>query len=214
MAAPFHLYTVGYGAAQRDVAAGLAGWADMWRMTGAHDGLTLYLGFHLARGAAFVGHADLIAETEPALQPYAHRFAFDGTGSVCHGPISAALAALAAARGDTALAERYYRQAIAACRRIGAPLLQALFERELAELGQRASPDEPDERRTSRTPFGAARCVATATCGSSGSRAGRHGSDIPRASPTSPRSSPGPTTTSMCSTWSPPPERTGPTAVA
>ncbi len=136
LAAPFHLYNVGYGATREEVASGLSGWAQMWRLTGPHDGLRLYLGFHLARGAAFVGDDELIAETEAALEPHATRFALDGTGSVCYGPVSAALGALAAARGDDALAAARYREAIAACRRIGAPLLRERFEAELAAVGR------------------------------------------------------------------------------
>lgn len=147
LAAPFHLYTVGYGGTPADVAPGLAGWAGMWRSAGADDGLTLFLGFHLACGTALAGDAELIAEVEPALLPHADRFALDGTGAVCYGPVSAALAALAAARGDLALAARRYGQAIAACRRIGAPLLQAQFERELAGLDHVTAASEPDPVR-------------------------------------------------------------------
>ncbi len=50
IAAPFHVYAVGYGATHDDVAGGIPGWAEMWRSTGVHDGLCLFLGFHLARG--------------------------------------------------------------------------------------------------------------------------------------------------------------------
>ncbi len=35
----------------------------------------------------------LMAEAEEALGPHADRFALDGTGAVCYGPVSAALAA-------------------------------------------------------------------------------------------------------------------------
>jgi tetratricopeptide (TPR) repeat protein len=140
LALPFRLYTVGYGGTPEDVAAGIPGWAEVWRRTDPHDGLTLYLGFHLARAAAFTGDVELMAETEATLTPYADRFALDGTGSVCYGPVSAALGALAAARGDVARVEQLYQAAIAACRRIGAPLLQARFEGELADAGRPARP--------------------------------------------------------------------------
>ncbi len=79
-----------------------------------------------------------MAEAEAALGPHADRFALDGTGAVCYGPVSAALAAVAAARGDATLAQQRYGEAIAACRRIGAPLLRARFEAELAATGARA----------------------------------------------------------------------------
>lgn len=142
--APFLLYTVGYGGTPERVATGLPGWTEMWHRTGAHDGLALYLGFHLARAAALTGDADLVARTEAALEPFAHRFALDGTGAVCYGPVDAALAALAAARGDAALAAVRYRRAVDACRRIGAPLLRARFEAELADVTEPARPRPAD----------------------------------------------------------------------
>jgi hypothetical protein len=101
---------------------------------GPHDGLWLCFGFHLARGAALVGDVELMTEAELALAPYVDRFALDGTGAVCYGPVSAALAAMAAARDDHALADRLYRRALDACRRVNAPLQQAMFERELTAL--------------------------------------------------------------------------------
>ncbi len=136
LSAPFQAYTVGYGGTIGEVAAGLPGWVEMWRKAWPHDGLALLVGFHLARGAAFVGDVELGAEVEAALLPHAERFALDGTGSVCYGPISGALAALAALRGNEVVSRQRYGQAISACQRIGAPLLQQLFERELAALDQ------------------------------------------------------------------------------
>lgn len=136
LAVMFRMFAVGYGATPDSIGRAIAGWAEWWRSAGPDDGLWLCFGFHLARGAALVGDAELIAEVEAALAPHADRFALDGTGAVCHGPISGALAALAGARGDRALADQLYRRAIDACRRLDAPLQRAMFERELAAIGE------------------------------------------------------------------------------
>src|SRR5439155_9547554 len=68
------------------------------------------------------------------LAPHPHDFAVEDGGAACYGSVSFALGRLAQARGRWTEAAGHYDDALAAHKRIGAPLLLAHTQRHLAAL--------------------------------------------------------------------------------
>ena len=132
------LYGVGYGV-DRDTAARVLAAFDGVFPVDADDGIFLQVASLIADAAAFVGDQAWMALAEQALAPYPDHFVLDGTAAVCYLPVAASLARLAAARGDVEQARQLFDRARNLVAPIGAPLLLASLDREIARLGAEPS---------------------------------------------------------------------------
>ena len=126
------LYQVGFDSSPEVIGRAMEACVELQRATSIDDGLYLLMAWLVGNGAAFVGDQERVADMEEALAPFEGRFVLDGTGSVCHEPVAAVLARLAAAAGDADLAAARFERAIEAARSIGAPLMQRRLEAEAA----------------------------------------------------------------------------------
>src|SRR5690606_7763512 len=123
----------------RDTAARVLAAFDGVFPVDADDGIFLQVASLIADAAAFVGDRAWMALAERALAPYPDHFVLDGTAAVCYLPVAASLARLAAARGDVEQARQLFDRARNLVAPIGAPLLLASLDREIARLGAEPS---------------------------------------------------------------------------
>ncbi len=127
------LYGVGHGV-DRDTAARVLAAFDGVIPVDPDDAIFLQVASLIADSAAFVGDRAWMARAEEALAPYPDHFVLDGTAAVCYLPVAASLARLAAARGDVERAQQLVDRARNLVAPIGAPLLLASLDREVASL--------------------------------------------------------------------------------
>lgn len=88
----------------------------------------------VAEVAADAGTLTLVRELYEALTPYSGRLAMIGHGVTSWGTVARPLALLARRLGDVAAAERYLREAVDTCARLGAQVWLAEAQIELAQL--------------------------------------------------------------------------------
>lgn len=133
------LYGVGYGLDRETAARVLASFDGVFPVD-VDDGIFLQVASLFADAAAFVGDEAWMARAEEALTPFTDHFVLDGTAAVCYLPVAASLARLASARGDVERARQLFERARNLVAPIGAPLLLARLDREIASLDSARGP--------------------------------------------------------------------------
>jgi hypothetical protein len=112
----------------------------------------------LAEAIGLIGSHDLARWAYGALLPYRSRFAVEGIGAAIRGPVERDLGVLAATLGERSAAADHFGAAVAATRRIGAPLLTA---RTLHDMGTSLGDSAClDDARSAYAALGADRRVA------------------------------------------------------
>jgi hypothetical protein len=88
----------------------------------------------LSEAADALGARDLARRIYPALLPYRSLVGVEGIGAALHGSVELHLGLLARTFGDADVAREHFAAAVAANGRLGAPLLVARSQRELASV--------------------------------------------------------------------------------